>query len=509
MKADRIRKIAIIGGGTAGWMSAAVLSKLLGPGFAEIELVESEEIGTVGVGEATIPHIATFNRLLGIDEDDFIRHTRGSFKLGIEFVDWSRKGARYFHPFGPFGIDMRGVSFHAFWQKLQTLGMSDSVADYNLQAVAARENRFMRPIKKEGSPAAGIAYAYHFDAGLYARYLRTFSEKLGVRRTEGKIVAVNQRPENGFIRSVTLADGREVEAEFFLDCSGLRGLLIEQTLKAGFVDWSHWLPCDRAWAVPCANAGAPTPYTRATAREAGWQWRIPLQHRAGNGYVFSSRFISEDAARDTLMNNLDGEVLAEPRLIRFQTGRRKIFWVKNVVAIGLSSGFIEPLESTSIHFIQAGLAKLLNMFPDRGFEQADIDRYNFATGREYDHVKDFITLHYKATTRDDTPFWNYVRTMDIPDSLAEKIRIFESRGRIFRDAEELFNDTSWFAVMTGQELKSRSYDPVADAMSDQEVIDRLHDIKTVIRQTADLMPSHAAFIAQHCASDLDAVAATA
>lgn len=509
MKTDRIRKIAIIGGGTAGWMSAAVLSKILGKRFADIELVESDEIGTIGVGEATIPQINTFNRLLGLDEDDFIRNTRATFKLGIEFQDWSRKGERYFHPFGPFGIDMRGVSFHAFWQKQQALGLTDSIADYNLQAVAARENRFMRPIKKEGSPAAGIAYAYHFDAGLYARYLRQYSEKLGVVRTEGKIVAVNQRPEDGFIRSVSLADGREVEADLFLDCSGLRGLLIEQTLKAGFVDWSHWLPCDRAWAVPCAKVADPTPYTRSTAREAGWQWRIPLQHRTGNGYVCSSRFISEDDARDTLMRNLDGEALADPRLIRFQTGRRQTFWSKNVVAIGLASGFIEPLESTSIHFVQSALAKLLTMFPDRAFEQADIDRYNTVTAREYEQVRDFIVLHYKVTARDDTPFWNYVRTMDIPDTLMEKIRVFESRGRIFREHEELFNDTSWFAVMTGQGLTSRSYDPIADSMSDQEVIDRLSDIKSVIRQTADMMPGHADFIARHCASDMDAVAATA
>ncbi|WP_443747970.1 tryptophan halogenase family protein [Asticcacaulis solisilvae] len=506
---QRIKKIAIIGGGTAGWMSAAALSKILGPDYApEIVLVESDEIGIIGVGEATIPQINVFNRLLGIDETSFVRNTRGTYKLGIEFVDWKAKGESYFHPFGPYGVDMQGVSFHAFWLRLQALGGSSSISDYNLQAVAAYENKFMRPPAgaPPGSPAARIAYAYHFDASLYARYLRGFAEDHGVKRIEGKIVEVRQRPADGFVESVVLADGRTVEAELFIDCSGLRGLLIEQTLKTGFTDWSHWLPCDRAFAAPCESAETLTPYTRSTARDAGWQWRIPLQHRIGNGYVYSSRFCDDDTARATLLGNLDGRVLAEPRQVRFLAGHRKSFWVKNVVAIGLASGFLEPLESTSIHLIQSGLAKLLMLFPDKGFEPADIARFNAMTVQEYEYIRDFLILHYKVTERDDTPFWNYVRTMDIPDRLAEKIAMFESRGRIFRENEELFNDTSWFAVMVGQGLKSRGYDPVAHVLSDEELRTRLGDIRDTIRATADRMPLHSRFIAENCAMDAEAVA---
>jgi tryptophan halogenase len=497
---DRITKIAIIGGGTAGWMTAAALSKLLGPHYAEITLVESDQIGTVGVGEATIPQITVFNRMLGLDENDFIKRTQGSFKLGIEFVDWGALGDRYLHPFGPYGVDMQGVSFYAFWLKHQSLNGADSLSDYNLQAVAAREGKFMRPVAAAHSPLSTITYAFHFDAGLYAKYLREFSEARGVRRIEGQIVSVAQRADDGFVDAVVLENGERVEAELFIDCSGFRALLIEETLKSGFEDWSHWLPCDRAWAVPTAKNSEILPFTRATAREAGWQWRIPLQHRTGNGLVFSSRFMPEETAREQLLANLDAAALAEPRLVRFRAGRRKDAWVKNVVAIGLSSGFLEPLESTSIHLIQSGLAKLLTLFPDSAFETKDRDLYNSQTAEEYSDIRDFIILHYKATRRDDSPFWNYCRTMDVPDRLTAKMELFKSRGRVFRENDELFRETSWFAVLNGQGVKPRGFDPVAHVLSDVETAARLLNIKNVIKESCALMPTHEKFIRDNCAA---------
>ena len=499
MTDNRIRKILIVGGGTAGWMTAAVLSKLLKNDYADIQLVESEEIGTVGVGEATIPQIGTFNRTLGIEENDFVKATQGSFKLGIEFVDWGAKGERYIHPFGAYGLDMEGVSFHAFFLKHHGHDYTvNTVEQYSLQALAARQNRFMRPVNAGNSPLSKIAYAFHFDAGLYARYLRGQSEARGVTRQEGKIVDVALHPETGYIKHVQLTDGRILDADFFVDCTGFRGLLIEQALKAGYNDWSHWLPCDRAIAVPCESADRLTPYTRSTAREAGWQWRIPLQHRIGNGHVWSSAFTTEERATELLMSNLDGKPLAEPRHLRFLTGHRKKFWVKNCVAIGLSAGFIEPLESTSIHLIQSGVAKLLQMFPGRGFNQPDIDRYNRVTTFEFERIRDFIILHYHLNRRDDTEFWKYTRNMSIPDYLADKMALFESHGRIFRENEELFNDTSWFAVMIGQGLRPRDYDPVADVLTEEETAARMNNIRETIATSATYMPTHEDFIAQNC-----------
>jgi tryptophan 7-halogenase len=503
MNDPRIRKVVIVGGGTAGWMTAAALAKILGPDYGEITLVESDAIGIVGVGEATIPQMRLFNTMLGLDENEFVKMTKGSFKMGIEFVDWARKGDRYFHPFGPFGVDMEGVSFHAFWLRLREAGLEHPITDYSLQSVGGKANKFMRPINAGKSPLSNIAYAFHFDAHLYAKYLRRFAEERGVKRQEGKVVQVHQDPESGFIRSVELESGQTIEGELFIDCSGFRGLLIEQTLKAGYEDWTHWLPCDRALAVPCESVEPFTPYTRATAREAGWQWRIPLQHRIGNGYVYSSAHISDDEAQATLLANLDGKPLADPRLIRFVTGRRKRAWVKNCIAIGLSSGFIEPLESTSIHLIQSGIAKLLQMFPRTSFEQADIDRFNARTKTEFEQVRDFIILHYNATERDDTPFWDHVRTMDVPEALKEKYRIFKGYGRVFRENEELFNDTSWFAVMIGQRIEPRSYDPVAEVLSLELTQDRLNQVRQAMITSADYMPTHAEFIAQNCAADME------
>ena len=496
----RIRKIVIVGGGTAGWMTAAAMARLLGRDFADITLVESDDIGIVGVGEATIPQIGIYNRMLGLDEDEFIRKTQGSFKLGIQFVDWGKKGHAYFHPFGPFGVDMEGVSFHAFWQRLHLAGDPHRLEDYSLQAVAAAQNRFMRAIDAGRSPLSKIAYAFHFDAGLYARFLRGFAEERGVVRREGKIVDVEQRAGDGFIEAVKLESGERIEGELFIDCSGFRGLLIEQTLKTGYEDWTRWLPCDRAAAVPCESVPDFTPYTRSTARDAGWQWRIPLQHRTGNGYVYSSDHISDDQAAETLLANLDGKPLADPRFLRFVTGRRKQAWVKNVVAIGLSSGFIEPLESTSIHLIQSGVAKLMQMFPDKRFEPADRERFNRMTRLETEQVRDFIILHYHLTERDDTPFWDRCRTMDVPDSLKEKYRLFEGYGRIFRENDELFNDTSWMAVMVGQGLKARGYDPVADVLTLDETRARLEEIRRVMRTSADYMPLQTEFIRSNCAA---------
>lgn len=496
----RIRKIVIVGGGTAGWMTAAAMAKLLGRDYGDITLVESDDIGIVGVGEATIPQIGIYNRMLGLDEDEFVRKTQGSFKLGIQFVDWGRKGHTYFHPFGPFGVDMEGVSFHAYWQRLHLAGDPHRLEDYSLQAVAAAQNRFMRAIDAGRSPLSKIAYAFHFDAGLYARFLRGFAEARGVVRREGRIVDVEQRGEDGFIQAVKLESGERIEGELFIDCSGFRGLLIEQTLKTGYEDWTRWLPCDRAAAVPCESVPDFTPYTRSTAREAGWQWRIPLQHRTGNGYVYSSDHISDDQAAETLLSNLDGKPLADPLFLRFVTGRRKQAWVRNVVAIGLSSGFIEPLESTSIHLIQSGIAKLMQMFPDRRFEPADRERFNRMTQVEMEQVRDFIILHYHLTERDDTPFWDRCRTMDAPDSLKEKYRLFEGYGRIFRENDELFNDTSWMAVMVGQGLKARGYDPVADVLSLDETRARLEEIRRVMRTSADYMPLQTEFIRNNCAA---------
>jgi tryptophan 7-halogenase len=500
VKVDQIRSIAIVGGGTAGWMTAAALSKVLGRDYASITLVESDAIGTVGVGEATIPQISIFNRMLGIDENEFVRRTKGSFKLGIQFVDWGKRGSTYFHPFGAYGVNMEGISFHAFWLRLHQQGLSPWIDDYSIQAKAAAAGKFMRPVDAGNSPLSNITYAFHFDAGLYALYLREYAEAAGVVRKEGKITRVVQRSDDGFIEAVVMEDGTRVEADLFIDCSGFHGLLIEGTMKAGYVDWSKWLPCNSAVAVPCKSVAEITPYTRSTARDAGWQWRIPLQHRIGNGYVYCSDYMSDDEAATTLLANLDGKPLADPRFIKFTTGHRKQYWVKNCVAIGLSTGFMEPLESTSIWMIQTGIAKLLTMFPDKSFAPVDVQRFNRVLKTETEEIRDFIVLHYKVTQRDDTPFWNYVRTMDVPDRLKEKMDVFANAGRAFRENEELFNDTSWFAVMVGQGLIPRTYDPVANLISEEETKVRLDQIRGAVLNSADYMPRHTDFIRDNCAA---------
>ena len=500
METSRIRSIVIVGGGTAGWMTAAALARVLGPQYASITLIESDEIGTVGVGEATIPQINTFNRMLGIDEDDFVRRTKGSFKLGIEFVDWGGLGQRYFHPFGKIGVDMNGVSFHAFWQRMRDEAEFAEVDDFSVVASAAKHGKFMRPTTAPNSLLSTIAYAFHFDAGLYALYLRELAEGIGVTRIEGKITGVERDGETGHIRSVAMGDDRTVSGELFIDCSGFGGLLIGKALGVPYIDWSAHLPCNRAVAVPCALTDILPPYTRSTARTAGWQWRIPLQHRIGNGHVYCSDYISDDEAAAVLLANLDGEPLADPRFLKFTTGHRERFWEGNCVSIGLSAGFMEPLESTSIWMIQIGIARLLSNFPTRDFEPASIARYNRLMVEESELVRDFLILHYHATERDDSDFWNYCRTMPIPDRLAEKMRVFRSTGRAFREHEELFNDTSWFAVMEGQRLGQGRFDPVAELMSLDETRDKLRQIKTAVTNSVDHMPRHRDFIRDHCAA---------
>jgi len=488
------RSIAVIGGGTAGWMTAAALARVVGA-KCEITLVESAEIGTVGVGEATIPPIRNFNAILGLDEGEFLRETKGTYKLGIEFRDWTRLNHSYFHPFGVHGANLEGRYFHHYWLKLRQLGDETPLDAYSLCSLAAARGKAGPLTNDPRSVMATFGSAFHFDASLYARHLRNFAEKHGVKRLERKVVDVNLKGENGFIESVVFEGGDSISAEFFIDCTGFRGLLIEQALGAGYEDWTHWLPCDRAVAVPCESAGALSPYTRSTARAAGWQWRIPLQHRIGNGIVYSSAYMDDDKATATLLDNLDGAPLGDPRILRFTTGMRKKFWIKNCLAVGLSSGFMEPLESTSIHLIQTGITKLLDFFPDRTFDTADIDEYNRLTRLEFEGIRDFLILHYFATERNDSPFWDYCRTMEIPETLKHRIALFRGRGRIPpRLVYDLFTDTSWIAVFLGQGILPKSYEPLVDTHDVESVKQRLQSQKAMIEQAASAMPSHADYV---------------
>ncbi|MDR7230066.1 tryptophan halogenase [Caulobacter sp. BE264] len=499
MAQEPIKAVTIVGGGTAGWISAALLSRTLGPSVA-ITVVESDEIGIVGVGEATIPAIRLLNGLLGLDENDFLAATHGTIKLGIEFVDWHTVGQSYLHAFGPIGRPLGMAPFHHYWLRRRQAGHDESLWDYSLNARAAKAGRFDRITQVGGGYLEGLAYAFHFDAALYAQYLRRYSEAQGVTRVEGRIVSVDQDAESGFVTGLTLQDGRKVGGEFFIDCSGFRGLLIEETLKSGYEDWRAWLPMDSAIAVPCASVTPLTPYTRATAREAGWQWRIPLQHRTGNGHVFCSDYIDAAQATDVLMANLDGAPLAEPRRLRFTTGRRKQFWNRNVVALGLASGFMEPLESTSIHLVQSALSRLLALFPDRGFNPVEIAEYNRQTALEYEYIRDFLVLHYKATTREDTPFWQAVRRMEMPDSLKARIALFSQSGRLFSQDDDLFKEASWIQVLIGQGVVPEAFHPLTGVVTDAQLDEYLANLRQIMGRAVEGLPRHGDFIAKNCAS---------
>lgn len=501
MPADRAQQglghILVVGGGSAGWMSAAAIAFLV-RSACKVTVVESDEIGIVGVGEATIPPIKFFNQTLGLDEAEFVKATQGSFKLGIEFVDWARLGNRYFHPFGKVGVDFDATPMYHFWLRARAQGDDTPLLDYSLAWVAARAGKFDRP-RPGGAPLQStLDYAYHFDASLYAKFLRAYAEQRGVERVEGRIVSVQQHSENGFIEGVVLADGRRIEADFFVDCSGFRGLLIEDTLKTGYEEWTHWLPCDRAIAAPCDRAGEFTPYTRSTARTAGWQWRIPLQHRVGNGHVYSSQFMSDDEAEAILLANLESAPLAQPRRIRFVTGRRKLHWNKNCVAVGLSSGFLEPLESTSLHLIQTGILRFLSLFPGREFNPASAAEYNRITAAEFERVRDFIILHYYASARDDSDLWRYTKSMSIPDGLAHKLELFRSSGTIVSDAAELFQTPNWLSVFIGQDVIPQRYAPLVDLRDADESARVLATMRSNISQVAGAMPTHQEFIDRNC-----------
>ena len=494
-----IRSVVIVGGGTAGWMTAAALANAL-QANCQITLIESDEIGTVGVGEATIPPIRTFNEMLGIDENDFIKATQGSFKLGIQFKGWGSIDQSYFHPFGSYGRDADMVPLHQYWLAANARGTAPPLEDLCMAWAAAKRGKFARPLPDQRNVLSTFGYAYHFDAGLYARFLRNFSEARGVTRIEGKIGSVQQAGESGFITAVTLEDGRNFEGDLFVDCSGFRGLLIEGALETGYQDWTHWLPCDRAMAVPCAKAGEFTPYTRSTAREAGWQWRIPLQHRTGNGYVYCSNFISDDDAASTLLANLDGKALADPKPLRFVTGRRNLFWNKNVVAVGLSGGFMEPLESTSIHLIQAGIAKLLALFPDRDFDPLVTDEYNRIAINEYERIRDFIILHYKLTSRTDSELWRYCGAMEIPDTLTWKIEHFHRYGRLLARDADLFGAPSWLAVHIGQGNVPEATEPLLHHRASDQ-LQWLKKLEAALAHAAEGMPTHQQWIDKFCRAE--------
>ncbi len=491
MQDQVVKKVVIAGGGTAGWMAAAALAKQLGP-LLDIRLIESDEIGTVGVGESTIPTARTFNALLGINEPAFMRATQATFKLGISFENWGQIGDRYIHSFGQVGKSNWMGGFHHFWMQARASGFGGQLGDYCFELKAAEADKFS---VGEGFE---LNYAYHLDATLYGRFLRQMSEALGVKRIEGKIGQVQQNAETGFIEALVMENGDRVEGDLFIDCTGFRGLLIEQTLKAGYEDWSQWLPTDSALAVQTQSTGPAVPYTRAIAHEAGWRWKIPLQHRVGNGLVYCSEHMSDDKARETLLASLDGERLIEPRLIRYRTGRRLKSWSKNCVALGLASGFVEPLESTSIHLIMIGVTRLMQLFPFGGVSEAVVDRYNRQAVDELEKIRDFIILHYKLTERTDSPFWDRCRTMEVPDSLAQRIDLFRQSAQAFQAPGELFQVDSWLQVMLGQRLEPISHHQMGRLMSAEQLRKALADMSGNIASAVGDLPSHQSFLERYC-----------
>ncbi len=497
-QAPPVRNVIIVGGGTAGWMTAAALSKYLGKTPVTITLIESEQIETVGVGEATIPAISQFNSILGVDEFEFLKATQGTYKLGIEFENWGHIGESYFHPFGVHGFDLEGIDFHHFWTRHKELGSTEPLQNYSLNTRAAHMGKFIRPEKQHGSVINRLKYAFHFDALLYAKFLRRYSEARGVTRHEGLVDKVDVRPESGFINKIGLKDGREYAGDLFIDCTGFRGVLIEGALKSGYENWHKYLPVDRAVAVTTARTDTPAPFTRATAYDAGWQWKIPLQYRDGNGYVYCHDYLSEDQAEVDFRARLTGELLKEPKHLRFTTGRRKKLWNKNCVAIGLSGGFMEPLESTSIHMIQSGISKLIALFPSRDMPQTEQDEYNRLLHDDFSHIRDFLVLHYVATRRDDSPLWNYVRNLKLPDSLAYKMELLAGNGRFFKYDAELFDVTSWLAVAAGQGFAPKGYNPLVKGLSDSNISQSLANMRDVIEKAVTAMPPHIDFVNRFC-----------
>ncbi len=493
MTPSHIRRIVIVGGGSAGWMAAASLSRLIGRAVDEVVLVESSAIGTVGVGEATLPTIRQFNQAQGIDEIDFMRATQATFKLGIEFCDWQRPGHTFFHGFGDFGPAIEGVAPHQLWLATRDAGDEDGYERQSITSIAARLGTFAPPVPNPASVLGSYSYAFHFDAGLYAAFLRGLAEKRGVTRIDAHIDDVRLRPEDGFIAAIVLKDGREIEGDLFIDCSGFASLLLGKTLGVAFDDWSQYLPVNRAWAVPCERTQTTTPFTRSTARQAGWQWRIPLQSRIGNGHVFSDAFTSETEAVDTLMNNLDGRPQAEPRLIRFTTGRRQKSWVKNCVALGLSSGFLEPLESTSIYLVEAGIGRLIELFPDRHCEPRLADEYNRQMSVNQASIRDFIILHYCLSKREG-PFWDHFRTLELPDTLRHQIEMFKATGRVAINDAKSFGETSWVSIFLGQGLRPLRHDPIVELMDKTKVARELERRQSLIDGAARSLPPHDQFI---------------
>lgn len=491
--AAQIKKIVIVGGGTAGWMSAATISKTLGSSV-DVRLIESDDIPTVGVGEATIPTLISLHQLIGINEQEFVRAVNGTFKLGISFESWRDVGEDYFHSFGVTGKDCWAAGFQHFWVKSMRESDTKEYGQYCAELVAAEHNRFAI------TPKHGLNYAYHIDAGLYAQYLRKFAESNGAIRTEGKVVDVNLDQQTGYINSVSLAGGEVIDGDLFIDCSGFRGLLIEQALHTGYDDWSHWLPCDSAVAVQTEALEDPVPYTRSIARESGWQWRIPLQTRVGNGMVFCSQYMTDDQAVDSLLGNIQGKTLNDPRVIKFTTGTRRKHWNKNCIAIGLSSGFIEPLESTSIHLIQRSITRLMQMFPHSGIVESDINEFNQQMASEIDNIRDFIVLHYFVTNRRDTAFWRHCATMQIPDSLRHRIDLFRDTGRVFKVPTELFGENSWVQVMLGQGIVPKDYHPIVDVMDAKELSSFMQTIDQDVQSLVRQLPTHAEFIRHYCQS---------
>ena len=486
-------KVVIAGGGTAGWIAAAAISSQMGE-LLDITLVESQEIGTIGVGEATIPPMRTFHRLLGINEQEFMRATNATFKLGIQFENWKKVGEKYFHSFGVTGKQTLITDFIHFWLRGRKLGVAEEFGDYCLEYKAALEDRFSI------NDQAKLNYAFHLDAGRYASFLRVRSEARGVKRVEGKIAEVQQNPESGYITSLVMESGQKIEGDLFLDCTGMRGLLIEQTLQTGFEDWTHWLPCDSAIAIQTETTAPAVPYTKSIAHHAGWRWQIPLQHRVGNGLVFCSRYMSDEEAVNMLLSSVEGKVLIEPRVIKFKTGKRKKTWNKNCIAVGLSSGFLEPLESTSIHMIMTAVTRLLQLFPHGEIKQSTVDEFNIQAESEIIRIRDFIILHYKATERDDSPFWRYCRDMEIPADLKHRMTLFKEYGKSFQVEGELFRLDSWTQVMLGQGIVPSSYHPIVELMSEQELKQFLGSVAAEVDRNMATLSTHEDFIKRYCGS---------